>query len=221
MEMEHYNNEKTLIKNLAIRNGYKSSMIDKILNNMKNKNTLNPINRNKQEYICLPYNKIINKAMRKTFDNTNIKISYRTKNNTFKLIQKMTEQKQQNTNIYDKSGIYKLKCSECPKFYIGQTGRTFKCRYREHIQSIKSNNKTTQKSTFAEHILETQHSYKNISENMEILNIANKGRRMNILEEYNIYINKKHNPEDILNIMQIEKQNPIFDKIEEIKNKII
>jgi hypothetical protein len=53
------------------------------------------------------------------------------------------------------SGIYQLQCGECPLKYIGQTGRTFKARYREHINAIKANKQ--QHSKFAQHILETTH----------------------------------------------------------------
>jgi hypothetical protein len=29
---------------------------------------------------------------------------------------------------------------DCPLKYVGQTGRTFKTRYKEHIQTIRNNN---------------------------------------------------------------------------------
>jgi hypothetical protein len=51
---------------------------------------------------------------------------------------------------------------------IGQTGRNFSCRYKEHTQAIKSDNQTSQKSMFADHILQRNHSYDKIEETMEI-----------------------------------------------------
>jgi hypothetical protein len=33
-----------------------------------------------------------------------------------------------------------MKCLDCPLKYIGQTGRTFNTRYKEHIHDIRSNN---------------------------------------------------------------------------------
>jgi hypothetical protein len=54
------------------------------------------------------------------------------------------------------SAIVPLKCKKCERYYIGQTGRKFKTRYKEHIRDIK----TTKVNTGdAEHILNTGHSY--------------------------------------------------------------
>jgi hypothetical protein len=33
-----------------------------------------------------------------------------------------------------------MKCLDCPLKYVGQTGRTFNTRYKEHIHAIRSNN---------------------------------------------------------------------------------
>jgi hypothetical protein len=55
---------------------------------------------------------------------------------------------------YSNSGIYQMKCLDCPWKYIGQTGRTFNQRYKEHIQAIRSN---CNKSGYSNHILNTEH----------------------------------------------------------------
>ena len=68
-------------------------------------------------------------------------------------------------------------------FYIGQTGRCFKSRFREHIQALKSNNQTSMKSNFAEHLLSTNHSYQDIDNNLDILNYEIKGEKLNSKEE--------------------------------------
>jgi hypothetical protein len=38
------------------------------------------------------------------------------------------------------SGIYQIKFLDSPLKYIGQTGRMYKIRYKEHIQAIRNNN---------------------------------------------------------------------------------
>ena len=48
---------------------------------------------------------------------------------------------------------------------IGQTGRSFKQRYIEHTKALH----TTTESTFANHLIEAIHTYKNIDNNMDIL----------------------------------------------------
>lgn len=42
--------------------------------------------------------------------------------------------KTQKTGIYDSSGVHQLACQDCPKRYVGQIGRTFKARYKEHVR---------------------------------------------------------------------------------------
>jgi hypothetical protein len=75
-------------------------------------------------------------------------------------------------NRYDESGVYELICQNCPGTYIGQTGRNFETRFKEHVQDIK-NNKS--KIGFAHHILNTGHAYDNIENTLKILNIQGKG----------------------------------------------
>jgi hypothetical protein len=77
--------------------------------------------------------------------------------------------KQHNNNQYDNSGIYGLKCKDCPLQYIGQTGRSFKTQFNEHIRAVKYNKDT---STYAQHILNTGHAYGNIQDTIEIIQIA-------------------------------------------------
>jgi hypothetical protein len=64
---------------------------------------------------------------------------------------------------YSRSGIYQVKCLDCPLKYVRQTGRTFKTRYKEQVQDIKSNNSN---SEYSNHILNTGHTYGIIADTM-------------------------------------------------------
>jgi hypothetical protein len=44
-------------------------------------------------------------------------------------------------DIYNLSGVYQLQCADCPLRYVGQIGRTFKVRFKEHIRDIKTMDK--------------------------------------------------------------------------------
>ena len=68
-------------------------------------------------------------------------------------------------NKFDLPGVYKLNCSDCNKFYIGQTGSCFKHRYIEHTKALPSSTE----STFANHLIGANHTYTNIENNMDIL----------------------------------------------------
>jgi hypothetical protein len=59
-----------------------------------------------------------------------------------------------------------MKCLDCPLKYIGQTGRAFHTRYREHIQAIRDNNRN---SGHPSHILNTGHKYGTVTGTMNII----------------------------------------------------
>jgi hypothetical protein len=40
-------------------------------------------------------------------------------------------------NLYNKSGVYQLKCTECEKRYVGQTEKPFHLRFKEHSRVYK------------------------------------------------------------------------------------
>jgi hypothetical protein len=67
----------------------------------------------------------------------------------------MLEIKRQITDTYTLSGVYEMTRKDCPTKYAGQTGRTFRARYNEHMREIKTNGKT---SKYAQHIHDTMHN---------------------------------------------------------------
>src|SRR5436190_22769494 len=76
----------------------------------------------------------------------------------------------------EQNGIYKINCCDCDAIYIGQCGRSFKQRTKEHIQAIEKQNFTT---GFSDHCINQNHNFKG---EFEILHIVDKGGRMNIFE---------------------------------------
>jgi hypothetical protein len=143
----------------------------------------------------------------KIFKTTYLKIAFKTTNTIQNHLCNLKEPNHQKVS-YQNSGIYQLTCKECNKKYISQTGRTFKTRYNEHINAIKSNKST---SRYAQHILDNQHSYGTIHDTMDIIRKTKKGQHMSTLERY-MYKNKKtyHN---ILIDTYAEAEKPIFEVI--------
>ena len=70
----------------------------------------------------------------KLFKKTNIGIAYTTKDNLRHLLNSRQNTKQ---DVYRKSGVYKVTCTECNNQYVGQTGRPFHIRYKEHAREYK------------------------------------------------------------------------------------
>jgi hypothetical protein len=107
-----------------------------------------------------------------------------------------------------------MKSMDCPLKYVGQTGRTFNIRYKEHIHDIRSNNSNT---GYANHILNTGHTYGTITDTMEIIKTGRKRRYLNTLEKYHIYEMSKDNLR--MNDTNIDIHNPIFKTLHKIYTK--
>jgi hypothetical protein len=106
--------------------------------------------------------------------------------------------------------MHQMKCLNCPLRYVGQTGRTFKIRYKEQIQAIRNNNSN---SGYSSHILNTGHTYGTITDTMDIIRKGKKGRHLNTLEKYHIYKVSKTNIH--LNDTHNEAHNLIFQVMHE------
>jgi len=141
----------------------------------------------------------------------NVKIAFKTKNNSIQTINNKSKKFTNKTFIdFDNYGVYKLICS-CNKFYIGKTSRSFKIRYKEHISEIKFK-KSYPKSNFAKHVLECNHSiHFDIEKDLNILHDQKNKYINSVLEELLIYNEVKRNGfNNILNIQADFKNNDIY-----------
>jgi hypothetical protein len=120
-------------------------------------------------------------------------------------------------NMTNTRSVYQLKYLSCEQVYIGQTGREFRTRYKEHIRD-KRFNQTKSESKYAQHILECNHKYGKIEDAMEVIQTAQKGRHLDAQERFYIYKACKNKP--ILNERYGTDTNVLFDSIINIdKNK--
>jgi len=85
---------------------------------------------------------------------------------------------------YSRSGAYKLKCPECNKAYVGQTGQSFTQMFRGHRNAFKSNRNT---SNYAKHVFEHQHPFGPIQDTMQVLQYQRKGTHLKTIERFFIY----------------------------------
>ena len=195
LDDDDYHDELNTIKYIAQNNGYNTSIIDKIVRKHKQKTRVNTsYTDNNRRYVSATYSNLMPLILHNTFIKFDRNISFKTNNNIYKqLINDVSHIKKQ---IYEKTGIYKLKCNDCDKFYLGQTGRPFYIRYKEHLPT---KNLTNIKSNFARHIVNNGHKYSNINNNLEPIHICSKGQYMNAIEEFEIYRNFKTHPDIILN----------------------
>jgi hypothetical protein len=142
------------------------------------------------------------------FNKYNLNVAWRTNNS---LEQHLSITKHTG-DIYDRCGVYKIKCLECGGAYIGQTGRKFRSRYKEHIRDIRSNKENT---GYSHHILNTGHTYGTLEDTLQVVKIQNKGPHLNILERFHIY--KESKTGLILNDTYIDQYNPLFELVTSVQ----
>jgi hypothetical protein len=97
---------------------------------------------------------------------------------------------------------------ECGGAYVGQTGRKFRVRYKEHIRDIRSNKGNT---GFANHILNSGHTYGTLEDTLQVVSIQNKGPHLNTLEIFHIY--KEQKTGTSLNDNHVDLYNPLFELV--------
>jgi hypothetical protein len=137
---EQKQNETRIINTILRNNGYTS-----YTKSYKKKTPSNTTPKETRKWATFSY---IGKEVRtitKLFRNTEIRIAYKTRNT----IQHLLQLKENNDpDIYNHSGIYEISCKSCNLKYIGQTGRSFRIRYKEHLNAIHSNTNSKYAHTY-------------------------------------------------------------------------
>lgn len=173
-----YNKELDIIQTIALNNGYPTALINKILKKKLRQKTQKLLYRGRP----LSSN-VIYSSIRYT-GHTSQKISQKLKNHKLIPIQVnknnlgkyLANSKIENKDKLSHSGVYQIQCDDCDAIYIGQTGRNFNTRLKEHKTSIlKNQNKTG----IADHCITNNHS---ISNNIKPIYTQNKGKKLNLLE---------------------------------------
>lgn len=195
LNKKDFENEKKIIYDIAIKNGYSHNIVNNIIKKtwrkikLKASTTLIQSEGTKRFHV-LPYIGEVSQSIANYLKKLDINVSFKVTHNI----------KSSLCNYIDKedplcsSGVYKLNCSDCPATYIGMTNRTIKIRTSEHNRQIKNNNSGTQYSHFAEHILNSNHNF-NIKD-VEVLDKENNFYILRLKEKYFIhYYNTRHDIE--------------------------
>ena len=189
---ENLKKELNIIKHIATNNGFNLRTIDRLVSKKLKKLALNQVYSEKEastnSYKTLTYYGSVSERIANILRKQNIEVTFRSPTS---LSRELINNKHKLDRM-EKSGVYKMFCDECDSVYIGQTGRDFQTRKKEHLHSYKT--KKTD-STFANHLLEENHRP---SKKFEVLHLAEKGARLTLLESLEIYKNKT-GPNNLLN----------------------
>lgn len=193
LSQENIAKETNTIKQIAQANGFNHLLIDKIIRKHQLKHKKQTVSKLacKQNKVYVPFTFVNDDTYKLTnwLKHHGLTPAFSTKHNLKKSLHNNIIE---DFNRYDRSGVYKLQCqhSGCTASYIGQTGRAFKTRYREHTRGVKNDNQTA----FAEHVLETDHTFTNMTQDMEVLHFSKKGSKLNTLEALEINKDVTRNP---------------------------
>jgi predicted GIY-YIG superfamily endonuclease len=154
-DKEHLEQEKNHLHKVFKNIGYKEKEIENAIKKAleKEKENNKPQQRNNQTpslTAYLPYIQGVTDKIAKILNKKEIKTSFRPLN-TIKQKMRSVKDKLDQHNF---KGVYRIECS-CGKCYIGETGRSFNTRIKEHSADIK--NERTRTSALAEHSLTTKH----------------------------------------------------------------
>jgi hypothetical protein len=108
-----------IIKNTLQRNEYNANLIEKATSQSRKHNT-HEERKQKAKWATFTYCSKDVRQITKIFKDTQLNIAFRTQNTIENLLRHKTK-----TEKYNSSGVYQMKCLDCPLSYTGQTGRTY------------------------------------------------------------------------------------------------
>ena len=98
--------------------------------------------------LTLPYISGLSETIRRILGPLDIRVAAFCPHSTLR--RQLVSPKDQRTGV-----VYQIPCSECPKVYVGQSGRTLKHRLSEHQRALQKGDVTA--SALAEHVWSTDH----------------------------------------------------------------
>lgn len=184
-----YKIEIEKILEIAEKNSFNKGEIKKLNEKVKQR-TLNKetsklnIEKAEMRFKKFSYHPKYAPAFRRIFEKFNIKLSF---TNRFNVAQQFSRKIENRRPDNEEKGIYQINCTECNKFYIGQTSRSLKVRAQEHKRCVR--NRQTEKSAVALHYWEEGHE---ISFEPKLLRKVTEKNKLDIWESIYMYQNKNN-----------------------------
>lgn len=212
MSDENLSKEKSVIKTIAISNGYDGDLINRIWGKVlrkKSREGVSNLVRDREDlpedmkWVSIPYYGKISDKLGKILTSRGFKVGFKNKNNLKSALGSVKDK----IAISSRSGVYKLTCS-CGLEYIGQTGRKFTERIGEH----KDDHRLGRNKTFAKHLNDFDHTCSfdlSDKQSVNFLHFCSKGGMLNVLEDLEIM--KSERAEKCLNEVIPQRSSPLFN----------
>ena len=127
-------------------NGYPSSFVYK--HSCPGRPRPDRVEQRPKATLILPYISNLSEAIRRVLTPLDIQVVFRP---LMTLRQLLVHPKDRVPMDERKEVVYSIPCTECPKVYIGQTGRSLKHRLKEHRRALRNGDMAA--SALAEHAL--------------------------------------------------------------------
>ncbi|CAK1596620.1 unnamed protein product [Parnassius mnemosyne] len=207
LSKENYLKELNIIYQIAVSNGFSKNLINNLIKKKQKhviRNSLYAVQpQSVHRYVSsLTYLGPISEKVANTLRQNGVYVAFKT-NNSLRNICNSKDK----LDIRQKSGVYKLVCDECHAVYVGQTGRNFETRYKEHLAAYRNCN--PDKSHFAKHLLDTGHNLAN-DHSFKVLHTCNKGLRLCVLEQLEI-LKSNNNTVALLNEQTNVTNSPLLN----------
>jgi hypothetical protein len=185
LKKEKIEKEKQNIFEIASINGYPKDIIMKLIKKQeyklfKKQNTaLTPLNNTqKVKTVAITYCHHINNKLKNVLNWHKIDLASKNSSKTKNILSNYKDRKPK----LEGSGIYAINCNNCPMKYIGQTRRSFKTRFLEHLKYTMK--KEINISSVARHMVELNHKFS--INNHEILRMVNDPKKLDAYESMEI-----------------------------------
>jgi hypothetical protein len=128
------------IYSIVENNGYNIEMVDDILRKVQRKKTMDkiysPVDQTKpQTFKKIRFLPNLPHKLLTEFKRSSMSPAFY---NRFNVKNNNVNNKVDKRNPFEETGVYKFECELCDKIYIGQTGRSFVTRIKEHMAHIKN-----------------------------------------------------------------------------------
>ena len=134
------------------QNGYPLRFIHRHLRNSNPPRPVEDDRRPPRTSLTLPYITSLSETVRRILGPLDIRVAFR----PHSTLRRQLVHPKDPVPMDQRTGVvYQILCSECPKVYVGQSGRTLKHRLSEHRQALQNGDVAA--SALAEHVWSTGH----------------------------------------------------------------
>ena len=191
-DSKDFNEEKEMLRRTLEDNNYPHWLIKKTFNRFRfNKMEKHEISKNYKGTVTLPYFQDLTEILSRIIKKQNIRVYTK----PFQTIKQILPNLKDSIEPKQQPGvIYEIPCLDCVGIYIGETGRAFLTRCKEHMRDVNSknlarleNNDINNKSALVKHVYSEKHHMN--SNNSKILAKEADYIKRRFLESFFIHFN--------------------------------